>query len=61
MCYSMDNTKDKYVDKLNEQLSSLYNNRELSYMEIGNMEKACEDWTKAGKDGKYYIKKYCNK
>ena len=38
-----------------------YNNRGLSYMEIGDMEKACEDWTKAGKDGKYYIKEYCNK
>ncbi len=38
-----------------------YNNRGLSYMEIGDMEKACEDFTKAGKDGKYYIKKYCNK
>lgn len=38
-----------------------YNNRGLSYMEIGDMENACEDWTKAGKDGKYYIKEYCNK
>lgn len=38
-----------------------YNNRGLSYMEIGDMEKACEDWTKAGKDGEYYIKEYCNK
>ena len=38
-----------------------YNNRGLMYMEIGDMEKACEDWTKAGKDGKYYIKEYCNK
>jgi hypothetical protein len=38
-----------------------YNNRGLSYMGIGDMEKACEDWTKAGKAGKYYIKEYCNK
>jgi tetratricopeptide (TPR) repeat protein len=38
-----------------------YTNRGLSYMEIGDMEKACEDWTKAGKDGEYYIKEYCNK
>lgn len=38
-----------------------YNNRGITYMENGNMEKACEDWTKSGKHGEYYIKEYCNK
>lgn len=46
-------------DEKNKQVR--YNNRGLTYKEIGNMEKACEDWSKAGKDGKYYIKEYCNK
>lgn len=37
-----------------------YNNRGLTYMELGEMDKACEDWARAGKDGKHYIKEYCN-
>jgi hypothetical protein len=38
-----------------------YHNRGLKFMEIGDMKKACEDWSKAGEDGKYYINKYCKK
>lgn len=37
-----------------------YNNRGLSYMDIGEREKACLDWAKAGNYGKSYLKKYCN-
>lgn len=32
-------------------------NRALTYMEMGNMEKACEDWKKC--NAMNYIKKYC--
>ena len=52
---SLDFSKDEKEKQIR------YHNRALSYMEIGEMEKACEDWSKAGKDGKYYIKEYCNK
>lgn len=37
-----------------------YLNRGLTYMDFDEMEKACEDWKKAGKEGKEYIKEYCN-
>ncbi len=47
--------KSIYFSKDENGKEIRYNNRGLSYMEIGDMEKACEDWTKAGKDGKYYI------
>ncbi len=36
-----------------------YHNRGLQYMAIGDIESACEDWHKAGRDGKYYIQTYC--
>jgi len=34
-------------------------NRALTYMEMGNMTEACNDWKKSGKWGKSYIKEYC--
>lgn len=34
-------------------------NRALTYMEMGNMTEACNDWKNSGKWGKSYIKKYC--
>lgn len=37
-----------------------YLNRGISYMEIGEMEKACNDWSRAGDNGKSYLKKYCS-
>jgi tetratricopeptide (TPR) repeat protein len=36
-----------------------YLNRGLTYMDLDEMEKACEDWSKAGEEGKEYIKEYC--
>lgn len=51
---SIDYSKDP-KDKLMR-----YNNRGISYMENGEMDKACEDWSKAGKQGEGYIEKYCN-
>ena len=46
------NEKDKLIR---------YHNRGISYMEMGEMEKACEDWSRARKEGEYYIEKYCDK
>jgi tetratricopeptide (TPR) repeat protein len=37
-----------------------YLNRGLCFMGIHDIESACEDWKKAGKDGANYLKKYCN-
>ena len=37
-----------------------YNNRALDFMDICDIESACEDWKKAGKYGANYLKKYCN-
>jgi tetratricopeptide (TPR) repeat protein len=37
-----------------------YNNRGISYMANGDLNKACEDWSRAGKNGESYIEKYCN-
>lgn len=34
-------------------------NRALTYLEMGNMTDACEDWKNSGKWGKSYIEKYC--
>lgn len=34
-----------------------YNNRGISYMQIGEMDKACKDWSKAG--NRYYMERYC--
>lgn len=34
-------------------------NRALTYMEMGNMTEACNDWKNSGKWGKSYIVKYC--
>ena len=46
------NEKDKLIR---------YHNRGIAYMEMGEMEKACEDWLRAGEEGEYYIEEYCNK
>ncbi len=34
-------------------------NRALTYMEMGNMTEACNDWKNSGKWGKSYMEKYC--
>lgn len=34
-------------------------NRALTYMEMGNMTEACNDWKNSGKWGKSYIGEYC--
>lgn len=34
-------------------------NRALTYMEMGNMTAACNDWKNSGKWGKSYIEEYC--
>ncbi|MEZ4805701.1 MAG: hypothetical protein R2852_09525 [Bacteroidia bacterium] len=49
--YSMDEN-----DKLTR-----YHNRGLCYYQIGELDKACADWSKAGESGEVYIEKYCNK
>jgi tetratricopeptide (TPR) repeat protein len=49
---------DYSKDEMEKQVR--YCNRGISYMEIGEKKKACEDWTKAGRYGAKYIKKYCN-
>lgn len=36
-----------------------YNNRALCYLEIDDTVKACDDWSKAGHEGKEYMEKYC--
>lgn len=34
-------------------------NRALVYMEMGDMNAACQDWKNCGKFGKSYLKQYC--
>jgi tetratricopeptide (TPR) repeat protein len=34
-------------------------NRALTYLEMGKMTEACNDWRNSGKWGKSYIEKYC--
>ncbi|MFZ6052954.1 tetratricopeptide repeat protein [Halocola ammonii] len=36
-----------------------YKNRGISFKQNGEMDKACEDWSRAGKHGESYIEKYC--
>lgn len=48
---------DYTVNERDKQIR--YLNRGICYMEIKRMDKACDDWAKAGKSGKGYIEKYC--
>jgi tetratricopeptide (TPR) repeat protein len=52
----------KSIDSSKDEKAKLirYNNRGISYMEIGEMEKACEDWFRSGKEGESYLEEYCN-
>lgn len=40
--------------------STRYLNRGLCYFENGELSKACNDWSKSGQEGEYYLKKYCH-
>lgn len=37
-----------------------YHNRGISFMSMGDIDKACEDWQKAGKMGEDYVNQHCN-
>ena len=40
--------------------STRYLNRGLCYFENGELSKACNDCSKSGQEGEYYLKKYCH-
>ena len=53
----LDKSIELTTDQRNKEIR--FCNRALTYMKMGKMTEACNDWGKSGEFGKYYIEKYC--